>query len=183
MNHLCQKTQIFKEYFKPRHIFKKLYSFSILAIYINYFFKGKCAFQNVSHPHQPLRLIACLNVHLAPGRVLFPLPGDCDVAGSFQDTGNDPIVRARCLGEGSVMIILSPWIYSLALQVEVSEQQFSTGVPQEIVKQARPDCLVRGTDLFSLRLSNRKMTTANTTLAVQCEGIKIISIFCQVGKK
>ena len=35
-------------------------------------------------------------------------------------------------------------------------QRFSTGVPQEFLKHAIPGCLVRGTDLFSLRLSNLK---------------------------
>ena len=54
---------------------------------------------------------------------------------------------------------------------------------QEFSKHAIPDYLVRGTDLISLRLSNKKMTTAKTTIAVQCELIKIIPIFCQMGKK
>ena len=36
-------------------------------------------------------------------------------------------------------------------------QQYSTGVPQEFLKHAIPDYLVRGTDLFSLTLSNRKI--------------------------
>ena len=40
-------------------------------------------------------------------------------------------------------------------------QQFSIGVPEELLKHAIPDYLVRGTDLFSLRLS-KKMTAANT---------------------
>ena len=33
-------------------------------------------------------------------------------------------------------------------------QQFSTGVPHKFLKHAIPDYLVRGTDIFSLRLSN-----------------------------
>ena len=37
-----------------------------------------------------------------------------------------------------------------------------TSVPQESLKHAMPDYLVRGTDLFSLRLSSEKMTRANT---------------------
>ena len=45
------------------------------------------------------------------------------------------------------------------------------------LKHATPDCLVRGTDLFSRRGSNKKMTTANTTVAVQCEWLNIIAIF------
>ena len=36
------------------------------------------------------------------------------------------------------------------------EQRFSTGVPQEFIKQVIPGYLVRGTGLFSLRLSNLK---------------------------
>ena len=35
-------------------------------------------------------------------------------------------------------------------------QRFSTGGPREVLKHAIPDYLVRGTDLFSLRLSNKK---------------------------
>ena len=51
----------------------------------------------------------------------------------------------------------------------VTGQQFSTGVLQEFLKHAIPDCVVRGTDLFSLRLSNKNNDTANTTIAIQCE--------------
>ena len=38
--------------------------------------------------------------------------------------------------------------------------QWQTSVPQEFLKNAIPDYLVRGTDPFSLRLSNKKMTKA-----------------------
>ena len=48
---------------------------------------------------------------------------------------------------------------------------------REFLKHAIPDYLVRSTDLFSLRLSNKKLTTANITIAIQCEWIKIIPIF------
>ena len=34
------------------------------------------------------------------------------------------------------------------------EQRFSTGVPQEFLKHSVADCLVRGAELFSHRLSN-----------------------------
>ena len=34
------------------------------------------------------------------------------------------------------------------------KQRFSTGTPQEFLKHAMPDYLVRSTDLSSLRLSN-----------------------------
>ena len=44
---------------------------------------------------------------------------------------------------------------------------FQTGVPQEFLKHAIPDYLVRGTDLLSLRLSNKKMTTGNTATAIE----------------
>ena len=47
-------------------------------------------------------------------------------------------------------------------------QQFSTGVLQDFLEYAMPDYLVKGTNLFYLRLS-QKMTTANTTVAIQCE--------------
>ena len=43
--------------------------------------------------------------------------------------------------------------------------------------------LVRGTDLFSLRLSNEKMTTANTTTTVLCEWINIIPMFLSDQQK
>ena len=49
-------------------------------------------------------------------------------------------------------------------------------MPQEFLRHAISDYLVRGTDLFSLRLSNKKMTIANTTIAVHCKWIKIIPI-------
>ena len=51
------------------------------------------------------------------------------------------------------------------------KQQFSTGMPQEFLKHAIPDYLVRSIDLFALRLSDKKMTTANTTIAIQCARI------------
>ena len=46
------------------------------------------------------------------------------------------------------------------------KEQFSAGVPQEFLKHAVPGNLVGGPDLFSLRLSNQKMTTANTTIVI-----------------
>ena len=59
-----------------------------------------------------------------------------------------------------------------------------TGVPQEFLKPATPDYLVRDTDLFSLRLLNKKVKTANTAIYVWYEWIKIIPIlfFTQIGK-
>ena len=36
---------------------------------------------------------------------------------------------------------------------------------------------------LSLRLANKKTTTANTTVAFWCRGIKMIPIFCQISKK
>ena len=41
-------------------------------------------------------------------------------------------------------------------------QRFSMDVLKEFLKHAVPDYLVRGTDFFPLRLSNKKMTTAST---------------------
>ena len=64
-----------------------------------------------------------------------------------------------------------------SLKVFCLEKRFSTGVLQEYLKCATPDCLVRGTDLFSCRLLIYKTTTANTTTAVQCECNKITPTF------
>ena len=62
-------------------------------------------------------------------------------------------------------------------------QRFSTRGLQECLKHAIPAYLVRGTDLFSLSLSNfKKMTTANTTIAVCCEWIQVILMLFQIGK-
>ena len=54
---------------------------------------------------------------------------------------------------------------------------------QEFLNHATPDYLVRGTDLFSLRLPNKKMTTVDAAIAVLCEWIKITPIFFQISKK
>ena len=78
------------------------------------------------------------------------------------------------------------FLYAKEIRYDYSiGQQFSTqncvlwhtGVPQEFLKYAITDYLVRDTDLFSLRLSNKKMTTAIITIAVWCELIKMIPIF------
>ena len=53
---------------------------------------------------------------------------------------------------------------------------------REFLKHAIPDYLVRSTDLFALRLSNKKLTTANITIAIQCEQIKIKPIFVRSAK-
>ena len=45
-----------------------------------------------------------------------------------------------------------------------------------IFKTCRAWLLVRGTDLFSLRLSNKKMPTANTTIALWCVRIKVLPV-------
>ena len=42
-------------------------------------------------------------------------------------------------------------------------------MPQEFLKYAMPDYFVRGTDLFTLRLSNKKVITADTTIAIRVE--------------
>ena len=49
------------------------------------------------------------------------------------------------------------------------DQQFSASVPQTLLNYPIPDYLVRGTDFFFLRLSNKKTTTPNTRIAIQCE--------------
>ena len=70
-----------------------------------------------------------------------------------------------------------------SVKASAPKTAISTSVPQEFLKHAVPDYVVRGTHLFSLRFSNKTMTTANTTLAVWYEQIKIIPIFCQINKK
>ena len=54
---------------------------------------------------------------------------------------------------------------------------------QEFLTHAISDYWVRGTDLFSLKLSNKKMRKANTIVALQCEWIKIYLFFHQISKK
>ena len=55
-------------------------------------------------------------------------------------------------------------VYGWAAEDSVLEHRFSTRVLQEVLKHAVADYLVRGTGPFSLRLSNKNMTTANTTI-------------------
>lgn len=43
------------------------------------------------------------------------------------------------------------------------------GVLQLILKYVITDYSVKGTDLFTLRLSNKRMSIANITIAVRCE--------------
>ena len=50
-----------------------------------------------------------------------------------------------------------------------SDQRFSTSLPQKMLKHAVPDYLVRGTDLFSFTLSNKKDDSSQQTRAVWCE--------------
>lgn len=60
---------------------------------------------------------------------------------------------------------------------------YHTGMPQELLKDAISDYLVMGTDLFSFKLSNGKMTTTNIIIAVWCEWIKKIPIcFVRLAK-
>ena len=54
---------------------------------------------------------------------------------------------------------------------------------QEFLKLAMPDCLVRGTDLFSLNLSNKK--NGNSQDNNKLPGVNISKLhlfFCQMGK-
>ena len=53
-----------------------------------------------------------------------------------------------CQNEATINIL---FFYYLSFKAVIS-----TAVPQEFLKHAAPDYLVRGTDLFSLRLSNKK---------------------------
>ena len=62
-------------------------------------------------------------------------------------------------------------------------QLFSTGVLQEFLKHAIPDYLVRGTYLVSVRLSNKNITTGNTTIAISVNKSKLQLFFCQIGNR
>ena len=63
-------------------------------------------------------------------------------------------------------------------------QRFSTGVPQAFLKHVIPDYLVKGTDLFSLRWSNKKkMTAANTIIVIWCEQVKLYLLFLSDHQK
>ena len=56
-------------------------------------------------------------------------------------------------------------------------------IKPEIFNQcAIPNYLVRGTDLFFLRLLNKKLTTDNTTIVIYWDWIKIIPMFCHIAK-
>ena len=67
--------------------------------------------------------------------------------------------------------------------VILTSVSWHTGGLQEFWKHAAPEYLVRGADFFSPRLSNEKMTPANTTISFQDEWIKIIPIFVRSAKK
>ena len=60
-------------------------------------------------------------------------------------------------------------------------QPFSTSVPQESLKYARPDYLVRDTDLFSLRLSMKKWKQP-TQQSSSVNESKLYLFFCQVSE-
>ena len=64
---------------------------------------------------------------------------------------------------------------STLLEWIILDQRFSNGVPQEFLKHEISDYLVRDTHIFFLRLSNKKMATANTTTGVQCECPNVLS--------
>ena len=67
---------------------------------------------------------------------------------------------------------------------KIGQTSISTGVPQEFLKHAIPDYLLRSTDLFSFRLSNENMATASTAMAIWCERIKVIyAFFLSDGQK
>lgn len=48
-------------------------------------------------------------------------------------------------------------------------RRFSAGVPREFLKRATPGYAVRGSGLFSLRLTDQKRTTPSTTTSVRRE--------------
>lgn len=120
LNNLYQKTQIFKDYFNLRHIWKRGRIFSIPAIYINDLFKNKYIFW-VSFQYGQLSLILYLNLHLAPGFTPFLLLNYYTTTISFQDIDNAVIFwEWWYFREDSVeVIILSSWIYRLVFQVDI----------------------------------------------------------------
>ena len=61
------------------------------------------------------------------------------------------------------------------------DQQFSADVPQEFLRHARPDYLVRGTGLFSLSWSD-KMTTANKQEPASVNESKLFLFFVRLAK-
>ena len=75
------------------------------------------------------------------------------------------------------ILVLSSWPTVVVLLPAVICDWCAT----RFLKHEIPDCLVRSTDLFSLTLSNTKMTIANTTAAVCCEWIKIMPIFVRLA--
>ena len=79
---------------------------------------------------------------------------------------------------------MSHYLTSIAQTTGHLEQQFSTSVLQEFFKHAIRDYLVMGIDLFPLRLSGFffLMTTADTTIAVWYERIKIIHFLSEWQK-
>ena len=56
-------------------------------------------------------------------------------------------------------------------------QQLSTTVPQEFLKHAVPDYLVRDINLFSLNFQMKQWQQASSTITIWSEWIKIIPIF------
>ena len=56
-----------------------------------------------------------------------------------------------------------------------------TGVPQEFLQHATPDYLDKDTEPRFLRLSNKKVTTANVSNVSSVDGSKLI--FCEIGKR
>ena len=123
------------------------------------------AFPSSSRKCQVFKMIYCHAVRWGDGQLGNGLREDC--AGLPQGP------RGQCSPA------VAPWascVAALDLGLHTLRRQFSTSVPQEFLKHTTPDYLVRGTDLFSLRLLNKKMTTTNTAIAVQCERMKIISV-------
>ena len=71
---------------------------------------------------------------------------------------------------------------NICIAHESLEQRFGTSALQEFLKHAIPDYLVRGTNLFSLRLSNTKNYTSqhnNSPLVWMNENY---TYFCQISK-
>ena len=96
----------------------------------------------------------------------------------------------RCCGDHPVSnsVPYKSWliallkIFGLAPPVKCLNQLSSASVWQGFLKHAIPGCWVRGTDLFSLRWSNKKMTTATTTIAIGVNESKSHLFFVRLEK-
>ena len=63
------------------------------------------------------------------------------------------------------------------------QQRFSTTVQQKFFQHTISEYLVRDTDLFSLKWSNKKLTMVNATIVSSVNELKLHLFFHQISKK